>query len=424
MTPEKPVPKAKSKFSNQPPLAPETETHPETVAHETLVHETLAHETLAQETLAQETLHPDTLVAPHLNRAEIDQAHTPQSISEPVSDLPQESGSGAADLDGPDVTATTAREPEKAASVIPVVVKPAYGKAAGLGGLVGAIVASGVFLAAPKLLPQLLPDDGLKQQVAALQASVKTSETSPKSLAALQEPLAALDARLKALEGKSAELPPAKDAAPAPDVSGIEARLAKLETVQTATKAENRIIMEQSAAASKQDVSANLAVAIQALNLTAARGAPFAAEFAAAEALGADKAKLDTIKPFAASGLPNNAALGAELNNLAKASEKSATSQDAAGPPKSYWDRLSAGAANLVKIRSKDAPEVASVAPISTLLAKGAVSDAVALQAKLPEPLLSATKPWAEKAAARAAAEAALQGLWNDALANLTIPKN
>ncbi len=306
---------------------------------------------------------------------------------------------------------------ESAAPVLPLP-KPAYGKAGLLGGIVGAVVASGVFLAAQKMLPPP-PDAALTQQVAALQAAVKSSETAPKALASLQEPLAALDGRLIAVEGKVLELVPSREAPAVPDTSNFEQRLAKLETAQTATKAENRVIMEQSAA-SKSDASASLAIATQALALSAARGVPFAAEFAAAEGLGADKAKLAAIKPFAAAGLPDNAALAADLNMLAKAAAKPAT----ADAPKSYWEKLSSGALNLVKIRSKDTAEEASVAPITALLAKGALSEAIALQAKLPEPLLSATKPWAEKAAARAGAEAAIKGLWSDALTNLTKPKN
>ena len=307
---------------------------------------------------------------------------------------------------------------EPAAPVLPLP-KPAYGKSGLLGGIIGAVVASGVFLAAPKLLPPPPPDVALTQQIAALQAAVKTSETSPKALASLQEPLAALDGRLKAVEGKVLELVPSREAPAVPDTSNFEQRLAKLETAQTATKAENRVIMEQNAT-SKSDASASLAIATQALALGAARGVPFAAEFAAAETLGADKAKLAAIKPFAAAGLPDNALLAADLNAMAKAAAKPAT----ADAPKSYWEKLSSGALNLVKIRSKDTAEEASVAPITALLAKGALSEAIALQAKLPEPLLSATKPWAEKAAARAGAEAAIKGLWSDALTNLTKPKN
>ena len=306
---------------------------------------------------------------------------------------------------------------ESAAPVLPLP-KPAYGKAGLLGGIVGAVVASGVFLTAQKMLPPP-PDAALTQQVAALQAAVKSGETAPKALASLQEPLAALDGRLKAVEGKVLELVPSREAPAVPDTSNFEQRLAKLETAQTATKAENRVIMEQSAA-SKSDASASLAIATQALALSAARGVPFVAEFAAAESLGADKAKLAAIKPFAAAGLPDNAALAADLNALAKAAAKPAT----ADAPKSYWEKLSSGALNLVKIRSKDSAEEASVAPITALLAKGALSEAIALQGKLPEPLLSATKPWAEKAAARAGAEAAIKGLWSDALTNLTKPKN
>ena len=307
---------------------------------------------------------------------------------------------------------------ESAAPVRPLP-KPAYAKAGILGGLVGAVVASGVFLAAPKMLPPPPPDAALTQQIAALQAAVKTSETSPKALASLQEPLAALDGRMKAVEGKVLELVPSREAPAVPDTSNFEQRLTKLETAQTATKAENRVIMEQSSA-SKSDASASLAIATQALALSAARGVPFAAEFAAAESLGADKAKLAAIKPFAAAGLPDNAALAADLNALAKSAAKPVTSD----APKSYWEKLSSGALNLVKIRSKDTAEEASVAPITALLAKGVLSEAMALQAKLPEPLLSATKPWAEKAAARAGAEAAIKGLWSDALTNLTKPKN
>ncbi len=343
--------------------------------------------------------------------SEIDAAAETTDVSMPAPD----DGSFAAEAQSAPPTPPVF---EPAAPVLPLP-KPAYGKAGILGGLVGAVVASGVFLAAPKLLPPPPPDVALTQQIAALQAAVKTSETSPKALASLQEPLAALDGRLKAVEGKVLELVPSREAPAVPDTSTFEQRLVKLETAQTATKAENRVIMEQSAA-SKSDASASLAIATQALALSAARSVPFAAEFAAAESLGADKAKLAAIKPFAAAGLPDNAVLAADLNALAKAAAKPAT----ADAPKSYWEKLSSGALNLVKIRSKDTAEEASVAPITALLAKGALSEAIALQAKLPEPLLSATKPWVEKATARVGAEAAIKGLWSDALTNLTKPKN
>ena len=372
---------------------------------------------------------PDTLLAPET----LVELPTPPS-GEPVAyHEPASHSESAPVVETPDINILAPDsppvdvEPESPFAAAPVLQpapaltppKPAYGKAGILGGVVGAVVASGVFLAAPKMLPSPPPDATLAQQIAALQAAVKTNETSPKALASLQEPLAALDGRINAVEGKVMELVPSRETPAVPDSSGLEQRLAKLETAQTATKAENRVIMEQTAA-SKSDASASLAIATQALAISATRGAPFAAEFAAAENSGADKLKLAAIKPFAAAGLPDNATLAAELNTLAKAAAKSAP----ADAPKSYWEKLSSGALNLVKIRSRDTPEEASIAPIAALLSKGALSDAIALQAKLPEPLLSATKPWAEKAASRAGAEAAIQGLWSDALTNLTKPKN
>ena len=101
------------------------------------------------------------------------------------------------------------------------------------------------------------------------------------------------------------------------------------------------------------DQPVRLAVASGALRAAVERGHPFAAELAAAKPLTQDASALAPLEPFAATGVPNDAALGRELSALVQPMLKAAAPQASEA---SIIDRLQANAEKLVRIRPIDAP--------------------------------------------------------------------
>jgi hypothetical protein len=331
--------------------------------------------------------------------------------------------------------------------------------AAGVGALVGAVVAAAVVG-----FERSAVDSGLSERLAALDAPINDLTRRVSALeAAASSGKAAADAaktfpsdiqaaradaaKALALATKTAAaIEQRKDIAPVPaapaiDVGAIEARLRKLESASTAASGaganlaplEDRLAkIEATLAAPKNETRlapeasvprrtdwAALAVAAEAVSSRLAAGAPYSAEEAALERLGADPAKTAALKPFAETGAPTGAALAAGFAKIAPDALKSAEPKGTGG----VMERLMSNMSKIVKITpigetAGDDP-AALISQIEAALDRREIDVGMALWARLPEPTRRASQDWASGAQARLAADAAAQSILNDAMAKL-----
>ena len=135
------------------------------------------------------------------------------------------------------------------------------------------------------------------------------------------------------------------------------------------------------------DRSLRLVVVASTLNAAVERGAPFAAELAAAQAAAPDAKALAALEPFAKSGVPSTAALARELTALMPALAKAVGTSSRDG---GILDRLKANAEKIVRVRPIDEATgddpVAVVRRIEMRAEQGNIAGALAEIAKLPEP--------------------------------------
>lgn len=207
---------------------------------------------------------------------------------------------------------------------------------------------------------------------------LSASENAVKSLA---DNLAAVSRRADGLEAKLGE---------------ANNRLAKSTAALTELQATTR------EAAVGSDRAVRLALAAAALRTAVERNEPFSAELAIAKPLAADAAALAPLEPFAASGVPGNAALGQELAAIVRPMLRAAGAPSSDG---SFLDRLQANAEKLVRIRPVDDARGDDRAAILSRIEQRAVNanipGALAELAKLPPALRAPTQAWIAKAEAR-----------------------
>jgi hypothetical protein len=224
-------------------------------------------------------------------------------------------------------------------------------------------------------------------------------------------------AALDQLRQKVAQLP-AQTAASA-EIEALANRIATLERNLTGVKAE----LGKDLSVESADHAARTSVAAAALDAAAERGEPFAGEFAALQALGADPKVLAAVEPFAASGIPSAASLCGELLTLIPALNKNegATARDGG-----VFARLAAGAESLVRIRPigdvRGDDPTAILARVELRAEKSDVAGALSELAKLPEEAQAPAQAWIAKARARAAALAASRQLASESFAALAKP--
>jgi hypothetical protein len=178
------------------------------------------------------------------------------------------------------------------------------------------------------------------------------------------------------------------------DVDDLQKRIIALE--QSAKSAQEEI-----AKTAATDTPARLALGAVALRDAALSGAPFSAELAQAKALGADDKALTLLEPFAATGVPSQAALARELRALVPAMLKASGAQAPAG---SFLDRLQANAGKLVRIRPVDAPPgddpTAVLARIEIAAANADIASALTDLGKLSDATRAPAQSWITKAQA------------------------
>ncbi len=263
----------------------------------------------------------------------------------------------------------------------------------------------------------------------ALAARVAAAEAQTKSLA---DSLAALGRRLDEVPAATqSAFAQAKTPAPATDarknatrtgveqsdIDAINNRIAALESTMKS------LSTDAQRTSSADDRAARLAVAAEALRAAVDRGAPYQAELALAQALGADQTATAPLEPFAADGLPNAAALAHEFALLTPSLLQAS---GAAPRESSFLGNLEAHAQKLVRITPIEAPagdDPASViARINIDAARGDIAAALAGIARLSESARALAASWVKKAEAREAASAASRRIAADALAAIGRP--
>ncbi|MGY2810260.1 hypothetical protein [Bradyrhizobium sp. USDA 4506] len=267
-------------------------------------------------------------------------------------------------------TASAAPDAEPARPVSPWVVAPVSGAVAaalviGVGWLLGWPVVQPV----PAPLPNAAIDQlgtrlsaleskaGRPVAAAADPAATARLEALDKSIAALRTELAATRAQSDKLAAavNDAKAAP-RDGAAAADLSGITARIDK---VENAVKAQGAAIARQDgkiadtkAEAKADDVPLRRVVAASLLDVAVRHGDPYASALEAAKALSDDAEVLKPLATFATSGVPSPNALCRELIEIVP--KLAPPPPEAAAASAGLVDRLKAGASTLIQIERTD----------------------------------------------------------------------
>jgi hypothetical protein len=182
---------------------------------------------------------------------------------------------------------------------------------------------------------------------------------------------------------------------------------ADVETVQKRLSA-----LEQASRATTADRAVRFAFVAAALRDAAASGAPFAAELDEARSLGAHENVLAALAPFAATGIPQPAALAQELRALIPAILKASGTKP---PPEGFLERLQANAGKLVRIRPLNAPTgddaSAVLARVEIEATHADIDSALADLGKLDAAARAPAQTWIAKAKARQTALGAARQL-------------
>ena len=260
-------------------------------------------------------------------------------------------------------------------------------------------------------------------------AAAARTETLEKTVAALRTELAATRSQGEKLasavnEVKSA---PRGDGAASPDLSGIDSRIAKIESQMRTQGAE---IAQQSDkladAKPADDMALRRLVSAALLDVQVRIGEPFPATLATTKTLAPDTEVLKPLDQFADKGVPNANRLSTELLAIVP-KLLPAAQQNNATTGTGIVERLQAGAAKLVKIERTDTVGNDRGAVVSRITAAALRNDYNAARRELktlqPDER-AAAQGWLERADARDAALAASRQFATDAMAALAKPAN
>ena len=263
-------------------------------------------------------------------------------------------------------------------------------------------------------------------------AAATRMESLEKSLAALRGELATTRTQSEKLASTISEVKSAAraDGAPAPDLSAIDAHIARIETAVRAQAAEIAQqagkIAETKAADAKpaDDLPLRRVVASALLDVLVRIGDPYQAALASAKALSPNADALKPLDQFAATGVPSTAKLAGELLTLVpKLSPR--PPPDTATSGSGIVERLQASAAKLVKIERIDTSgtDRGAVVARTTAAALRNDSNEARRELKTLAPAdRAAVQTWLDKADARDAALAASRQFATDAMAVLAKP--
>jgi hypothetical protein len=244
-------------------------------------------------------------------------------------------------------------------------------------------------------------DNALKSLGIALAAINKRSDEVATSAAEARARADASEKALTELRNSVQDLTKNSSAGLSPaDVDSVQKRLA---------------ILEQVVKNAPTDRGARLALSAAALRDIVVSGAPYGAELDEVKSLGAGEKALASLTSFAATGVPQIAAMAQELRALIPAMQKVAGAQSPGG---GFLDRLQANAGKLVRIRPLDAPAgddaAAVLARLDIEATRADIPAALADLERLDTVVRTPAQAWIAKAQARQAALAAARQLAAD----------
>jgi hypothetical protein len=284
--------------------------------------------------------------------------------------------------------------------------------------------------------------DGLTARIAGLESKAGKPMADPAAAAradALEKSVATLRSELTSVRAQGDRLAsaindvkaaPRGDGAALPDLSGIDERIAKIESQMRAQSAElaqqGSKIADNSAADAKlaDDMPLRRVVAAALLDVLVRIGDPYPAALSAAKALAPSPDVLKPLDQFADTGVPNVGKLSTELLALVPKLLPSAPPNNAT-TGSGIVERLQAGAAKLVKIERTDTIGTDRGAVVARITAAALRNDfnEARRELKTLEPAdRAAAQGWLEKADARDAALAASRQFAADAMAVLAKP--
>jgi hypothetical protein len=320
-----------------------------------------------------------------------------------------------------------------------------------LSGAVAAALVIGVgwMLGWPPIQPASAPPpinatvDGLTARIVGLESKAGKAVADPAAAArteALEKSLAALRSELAATRAQGEKLasavndvkaaPRADGAAGSPDLSAIDERIAKVESLMRAQSAEiaqqgNKIADARAADAKPaDDMPLRRVVAAALLDVLVRVGDPYPAALSVAKALAPNPDALKPLDQFADKGVPNAGRLSTELLALVPKLQPVAQPSNATTGT-GIVERLQAGAAKLVKIERTDTVGNDRGAVVARVTAAALRNDSNEARRELKtlEPAdRAAAQGWLEKADARDAALAASRQFAADAMAVLARP--
>jgi hypothetical protein len=365
----------------------------------------------------------------------------PQPVADEAWPEPQpEPEQERTDQEGPQPPPETEPEPARAAAPIsPWVIGPFSGAAAA-----ALVIAVGWMLGwpavqAPPAAPQVnaATVEALSGRLANLEARLSTPAAPAadpattarvdgieKSLGVLRDDVAGLRTQSDKLAAALNEAKPAAaEAAPAPDLSVINERIAQLERASRAERAELVQQGEKIAEAKPvDDMPLRRVVAASLLDVAVRHGDGYAALLATAKSLAPDSSVLKPLDEFASSGVPSPAMLSRELLNMVP---KLAPPAEAPSGGAGIVDRLQAGAAKLVRIERTDAVGNNRGAVVARITAAALRNDFAEARRELKTMAPADRGPaqaWLDKVDARDAALAASRQFADIAMADLGKP--
>jgi hypothetical protein len=259
--------------------------------------------------------------------------------------------------------------------------------------------------------PVATPDTGLTTRIDALE----------KSIAALRGDLAAAKTQSDRVVADINQLKSVpRTATGVVDLGPINERLGQIERAASELKSS----AAQQNAKPVDDAALRRVVAASLLDTSVRQSEPYAAALAAVKPLASNANQLKPLDAFAATGVPNAAALSREL--LAVLPKLTPVPAEVGPAGTGFMDRLQAGAAKLVRIERTDAVGAGNNSSAVSRAAAAARSNDIATARRelltLSPADRAALQPWLEKVDARDAALTASRQFAADAMAALSKP--
>ena len=286
--------------------------------------------------------------------------------------------------------------------------------------------------------PQAAMVDELTTRLATLEQRVGKPDTAmasrvdavDKALAAVRGDIAALrsqnDKTVAALDDVKAQPRDGSAPVPAPAQVDLSGLIARIDALERASRSQSTALAQESQkiadAKPADDAPLRRVVAATLLDVAVRHGDSYAAALSTAKSLAPDAAVLKPLDTFATTGVPSPAALSRDLLTIVP--------RLTPPPPEgttgtSIVDKLSAGAARLVKVERTDRTGTDRGAVVARVTAAALRNDSAEARRELkglsPEDGAPA-KDWLEKADARDAALAAARKFADDAMTALAKP--